>query len=289
MSEALLYRLYFAAKDLGATGLLQRMPRVKRMVKQFVGFSWPPDPVWVQVQSGLSRGLWMRLQLPDEVRLWRGEHEVTLQLAIQAAMRGGSVVYDIGAHAGSIALGIARLVGPAGRVVAFEADPANAATLKANGFRNSLSGWLEVVETAVWSHAASRIPFRRSGVRRSHGGVEADGQRPVLATGELVDVPATTLDNFIDGGGPIPQLVKIDVEGGESEVLLGGESLFRRHRPLIIAEIHHRQAADWIGTWLKEHEYLGRWVIPSEQFPCCLFAWPEGYKGSAWMWSNASA
>jgi FkbM family methyltransferase len=284
--DAFIYRLYFAAKDLGAAGLLRRIPHVDHKLKQFLRFALPHKPVWVRVKSGLSQGLWMRVSLPDEVRLWRGEHEITLQHAIRAVVRPGSIVYDIGAHTGSIALGVARLVGPLGSVVAFEADHENVEALKENSSRNLLTASLQVVESAVWSHVASQIPFRRSGIRRSHGGVEADGEHPVLASGELVNVPATTLDDFIAGGPPVPQLVKIDVEGGEYEVLRGGESLFTKHRPLIIAEVHHAVAAGQIRAWLPEHRYCYRWIIPLEDFPRALFAWPEGYEGTVWIWSS---
>lgn len=284
--DAFMYRLYFAAKDLGAAGLLRRIPPAERKLKQFLRFALPHKPVWVRVKSGLSQGLWMRVSLPDEVRLWRGENEITLQQAIQAAVRPGSIVYDIGAHAGSIALGVARLVGPLGSVVAFEADHDNVEALQENSSRNSLTASLQVVESAVWSHAASEIPFRRSGVRRSHGGVEADGEYPVLASGALVSVPATTLDDFIASGRPIPQLVKIDVEGGEYKVLRGGESLFTKHRPLIIAEVHHARAASQIRAWLPEHRYRCRWIIPHEEFPRAVFAWPEGYDATVWLWRN---
>ena len=50
-----------------------------------------------------------------------------------------------------------------------------------------------------------------------------DGQRPVLGSGHLIDVPAVTLDDFVANGGPAPQLVKIDVEVGEYDVLRGGD------------------------------------------------------------------
>lgn len=281
--NALTYRAYFAARDLRVAAILRRAPRVAQNVKRLIGLVLPQAPVWVQVRSGISRGLWMRLHLPDESRLWRGEHELAVQNAMLAAIRTGAVVYDIGAHAGSIALGVARIVGPSGRVVAFEADPANVNSLKENVLRNHLTASLHVVHCAVWSHRADSIAFRRGGARRSHGGVETGTQHPVLGTGELINVPAIALDDFAANGGPAPQIVKVDVEGGEYEVLRGGISLFTRHRPLLIAEVHHRRAADQIRAWLIAHEYDSRWIIPAEQFPCCLFAWPEDYEGAAWM------
>ena len=281
-------RTYLLIRELKIAGMLRRIPGVNRLAKHLLGVLLPNKPVWVQVRSGMSEGMWMRLNLRREIRLWRGEHEPTLQGALRAAVFPGTVVYDVGAHAGSIALGVARLVGPNGRVVAFEADPQNVENLRENRDRNHLTETLRIVFSAIWSCSSNSISFRRGGEKRSHGGVEMDGQHPVLGSGELIDVPAVTLDDFVANGGPIPQLVKIDVEGGEFDILRGGESLFSTQRPLIVAEIHHKQAADQIGPWLVEHEYSSRWVAPVERFPCCLFAWPEAYKGRDWMWISGN-
>jgi FkbM family methyltransferase len=284
----LLYRLYFAAKDIGLGSSWRQRPWVERWLMRLRALiehrALPHAHVWVQVQAGLSRGIWMQLRLPEETRHWRGEHETQVQDAICAVVRAGAVVYDIGSHVGTIALGTARLVGPLGRVVAFEGDPDNAATLRESSLRNHLEGCLEVVDRAAWSYTASHgIPFRRGGTRRSQGGVEVNGQRPVVGTGEVIMVPAVTLDDFLAAGGPSPQLVKIDVEGGEYEVLDGGTNLFQNQRPLIIAEVHHDQAAKKIDTWLEQYRYCAQWNIPKENFPRCLFAWPTEYDGAAWM------
>ncbi len=287
-----LYRLYFAANDFGIPGILGRWPPAVRGLKRFKAliehFAFSNQQIWVQVQAGLSQGMWMRLRLPEEARHWRGEHEIEVQNAIYAAIRPGAVVYDIGSHVGTLALGIARLVGELGRVVAFDGDPDNAATLRESSLRNHLEARLEVVHAAVWSYSASDgIPFRRGGVRRSQGGVEANGQRSVTGTGEIISVPAVTLDDFVAAGGPVPQMVKIDVEGGEYEVLCGGATLFVRARPLIIAEVHHQQAADRIGAWLEPRQYCAQWNIPEENFPRYLFAWPIEYDGVTWMRKTA--
>jgi len=289
----LLCRAYFAAKNVGVPGRLRRWPwamqQLRRLRALVERYGLPNQPVWVQAQAGLSQGMWMRLRLPDEARHWSGEHEIEVQNAICAAVRPGAVVYDIGSHVGSLALGMARLVGELGRVVAFDGDPDNAATLRESGLRNHLEARLAVVHAAVWSYTATQgIPFRRGGTRRSQGGVAANGQHPVTGTGEIINVPAVTLDDFIATGGPVPLLVKIDVEGGECEVLRGGTSLFASQRPLIIAEVHHQQAAEQISVWLRQHQYCAQWNIPKEDFPRCLFAWPTKHDGAAWMRKTAA-
>jgi hypothetical protein len=130
---------------------------------------------------------------------------------------------------------------------------------------------------------------------KSQGGVEANGNRPVVGTGEVITVPAITLDEFIGTGGPEPHLVKIDVEGGEYEVLQGGSKFFRSQRPLILAEVHHQEAANQICSWLNDYQYCLQWrsaqadvavhpeVWDSKDFPRRLFAWPPDYEGAAWM------
>lgn len=283
--NGLTWRAYLGIREHKIAEILRRMPGVKRPAKRLLNVLLPSKPVWVQVRSGISQEMWMRLNLQDDVRLWRGEHEPTLQGALRAAVLPGTVVYDIGAHVGSIALGVARLVGPNGHVVAFEADPRNAETLRETRDRNHLTGTLRIVSSAVWSYSSNGISFRSGGEKRTHGGVEMDGQRPVLGSGQLIEVPAVTLDDFVANGGPAPQLVKIDVEGGEYDVLRGGDHLFSTQRPLIAAEIHRKQAADRIVAWLIEHQYSSRWITP---FPCCVLAWPEAYKGSLCMWTSGT-
>lgn len=279
---AVLYRIQSVFRNAGVDRVLRRWPGAERGLEEAKRLI--RRDVWIQVQSGISEGMWMQLRLPSEGEYWRGTHEPEVQKAMAAAVRPDSVVYDIGAHLGSVALGSARLVGEQGHVVAFDGDPENVLRLRNNASRNGLVGRLEVVHAAVWSRTRSDgIAFRRGRTVRSQGGVEADGNRPAVGSGEVIDVPTVTLDDFVAGGGRVPQLVKIDVEGGEYQVLRGGAKLFAREKPLIIAEIHHQQAAEEVGDWLEEYQYGSQWRTPPEGFPRYLFAWPTGYDGAGWM------
>ena len=109
------------------------------------------------------------------------------------------------------------------------------------------------------------------------------GSKPVLGSGELIRVRAIALDDFIAKGGPIPRLVKVDVEGGEYDVLCGAEHLFATHRPLLVAEVHHQEAEAQIRPWLDKVKYNSRWIAP-DGYPCCMFAWPaESVEGGKWI------
>jgi FkbM family methyltransferase len=270
-------RIYLVCEKLKIPKVVRRLPAAKRPVTHLLRRLLPNEPVWVQVRSGFAEGLWMRLNLRTEARLWLGEHEPVLQAGLIEMSQPGMVLPDIGAHLGSIALGLARIIGSSGgRVVAFEADPENAATLIENRDRNGQQQAIDIVPSAVWSCSSPGIQFRKGGGKRSHGGVESGGLRPVLGSGDLIRVPAMSLDDFIANGGPIPHVVKIDVEGAEYEVIRGGEQLFAKHRPALVAEVHHKLAEHEIRGWLEKVGYSSRWIAPPEQYPCCVFAWAEG-------------
>lgn len=282
----LVYRAYFAFKEHLVEPSLHRWPLARRVfdqVKTFIKRRFVPSQLaWVQVQSGFAQGMWMHLRIPEEAGFWRGDHEPVVQKALVSMVRAGDVVYDVGAHLGSLALGIARLVGATGRIVAFDGDPGNVARLQENSVRNGLQPCLQVVHAAVWSprpgDRQQGISFRK-GIDATTGGVEADGQRPVLADSDLIHVPAITLDDFITTGGPVPQLIKIDVEGGEYHVLLGASNLIASHRPRLVVEVHHQQADERIRAWLQDLGYAAEWKIPAENFPRLLIAWPREQPG----------
>jgi len=57
-------------------------------------------------------------------------------------------------------------------------------------------------------------------------------------------VRAATLDELVAGGeAPAPDVVKIDVEGAELDVLAGMERVLAEVRPVLICEMHGKNAA----------------------------------------------
>lgn len=288
-SSTALYRLYFAPKAL-LERMMLRWPSTRKPIERCK--TWirttllPKGPVWVEVRGGLSAQLVMRLGFPEEAGMWLGEHEPEVQGAISSAVRPGWVLYDVGAYIGTVALGTARLVGPDGCVVAFEGDPVNVERLREHATANQFQGILQVVHAAVWSSGANKtISFRCGKTMRSQGGVETGENRPILGTGDLIDVPVISLDEFVASGSRAPDLIKIDVEGGEAEVLRGGAKLFSTKRPLIIMEIHTTQARDEVRVWLKDNAYSASEMVLGDPVPSRLFAWPK--EGDPGPWAHS--
>ncbi len=234
----------------------------------------PEEFGWVKVERGLAQGVWLRLRLAGEGSYWLGHHEVVVQELLERLCKPGFVFYDIGAHLGFFSFGVANCIGPKGRVFAFEPDTENCVRLKEMVTRNNLQSRVKVVEAAAWSYTSSGgVPFRQ-GSSKAHGGVLADGIAAVLADGEMQLVSAISLDDFLRKGNPCADVVKIDVEGGECEVLKGAEELFSRSRPVLLCEVHHEKAAQWITKWLVPKGYVAEWRVPKELYPRLLLGQP---------------
>ena len=178
---------------------------------------------------------------------WLGSYEYEQRLLFERLVTEGSVVFDVGAHVGFYTLLAATLVGPRGRVYAFEPLSANVHYLKAHLRLNRINN-VTVIEKAV-SDRAGVTPFV---------------EEPSSAMGHFaaqggMTVPTVSLDDlFLRGEIPAPDFIKIDVESAEWLALKGAESLLRRMRPTIflstdVYDLHRRccQFLESIGYQLR--------------------------------------
>lgn len=147
---------------------------------------------------------------PDQ-RALLGQYEpgvVTLMLEL---LREGMTFCDAGANIGAFTLLAAKLVGPEGRVIAFEPIPENAEVLRRNVGLNGYQN-VEIIQKAV---------SNKSGIAQMYlsnwGGCHSLFPNPIHASGRLITVETVRLDSLpkmkqVD-------LLKIDVEGAEVAVL----------------------------------------------------------------------
>lgn len=155
-----------------------------------------------------------------------GSWEPHLAALLDRHLRPGDVVVDVGANVGVFAFRAARLVGPAGRVIAFEPDPANAALflrgIAANGFAH----------VALLPLALSD----RRAVFALQGGANA-----WLAPAGATEVMAQALpgDEAL-ATEPRIDFVKLDIEGHEPFALRGLTRILALHRPLVLCEFNPR-------------------------------------------------
>jgi len=156
---------------------------------------------------------------------------------LSTVLRSGDVFIDVGANVGFFSMMAARLVGAQGKVIAFEPNPAAYALLRGTCNSNGYSHIVEIRECAL-SDVAKVVPFYVPAVGDS--GLASLRPLPRLRAVER-SVVARRLDDEAAGLGKL-KLIKVDVEGGELDVLRGGRRLLERLRPHVICEANPETA-----------------------------------------------
>jgi FkbM family methyltransferase len=141
---------------------------------------------------------------------------------VQSTVRPGQVFVDIGANVGYYSVLAARLVGPAGRVVAVEAHPHSADMLRRNIVLNGLSEWVTTWQRAAWSGTETMSFYLRSHFagNSSAGSIPEEGLARLGDTEQVVKVQGVAVDDLLTDLPKI-DVIKIDVEGAEVRALSG--------------------------------------------------------------------
>jgi FkbM family methyltransferase len=158
---------------------------------------------------------------------WLGSYEYEKRRIFEKTVTEGSIVFDIGAHVGFYTLLASVLVGPRGKVFAFEPLPCNLRYLREHLRLNALSN-VTVIEAAVSD--CSGIASFGEGPNSSMAHISSQGG---------LRVKTVSLDDLISRGEiPVPNTIKIDVEGAEMLVLTGATSLLASAHPTLFLATH---------------------------------------------------
>lgn len=158
-----------------------------------------------------------------------GTAELEMQQFLEANAKPGGVVLDLGANVGFFSLVSAALVGPEGRVVAYEPFPGNAAALRRNVALNHLTT-VEVVQAAV-AGQAGEASF-------SVGLSDQDGALHGRVGVGRISVATVAIDDEVRRLGLRPTLIKIDIEGAEVDAIGAMLDTLETARPVVVCEIH---------------------------------------------------
>jgi hypothetical protein len=197
------------------------------------------------VRFGVGRGIRLKLDLRHgDVQTFLGLYEIELTKHLRALALPGATSFDLGGNIGYDALVLARLT--KGPVVTVECDADRADALRENAALNPTLGPITVVTSSVASSTSSA---------------------------------SITIDDLAERHF-VPDLMKIDIEGGETEALRGAGHVLASRRPNIVLEVHGEQC-EWDclellrgagyapptvvdpRRWLPEHRPLAhnRWLI----------------------------
>ncbi|MBI4903429.1 MAG: FkbM family methyltransferase [Acidobacteria bacterium] len=185
----------------------------------------------------------LRLYVPPEYRnilpvspnSWPLEFEPHCFRGLSAVIQPGATVYDVGASFGIMTALIAHLAGPRGQVVAFEPNPE---ALRLGQFfltQNVLLSRVRHVNTLVGESTTTGVPFYFVPGRASVASTRNTEILQFHANAVKVELPMIALDDF---DGPVPSVIKVDIEGGEYQFLMGACRLLHRAAPDIVIETH---------------------------------------------------
>jgi FkbM family methyltransferase len=195
-------------------------------------------------------------------RAWAGQdgYEARFGRSLLAGVHGGDVVWDIGANVGLYSEKF--LHNGAREVICFEPAPAAIAALESR------------LQLARRTGRARIVPVALSD-RRGQASFVADGSSPVnrigvSAHGSSIEVPVMRGDQaLLDYSLPVPQVIKVDVEGYELEVIEGLAGVFADARVrAVFVEVHfallHERGVDVaparIVRFLEERGFTVRWI-----------------------------
>jgi len=187
-----------------------------------------------------------------------GESQIFRQL-----IPAGAIVVEAGANVGAHTVELSRLVGPNGAVIAFEPQRVVFQTLCANLALNSCAN-VHAFQAAVGAAPGEiMVPFLPPGQPNNFGGLS------LLGTQRGERVPLRTLDSL---GLPNCHLMKLDVEGMETEALRGAAALVRAHRPFLYVENDRKDRSAELTQLMLDWDYRLYWHLPP------LFS-PENFAG----------
>ena len=165
------------------------------------------------------------------------DSEIRLARFLIKQLKTGDQFLDIGAHFGYFSQLAAHLVGSTGKVLAFEASPENFNLLQQNTYNyNQVTCLNQAVSDQVGELTFYQFPAQYS----EYNSRNVD-QYQLEAwfknnTPEKITVPAITIDHLVQQQLLQPSILKIDVEGGEYPVILGGKQTFTSRSPLVVME-----------------------------------------------------
>lgn len=192
-----------------------------------------------------------------------GAFERSTVNTLQKLARPQSVVFDIGANIGAHTLGLARSVGPAGRVFAFEPADFAFEKLKRNLALNpELDSRTSAHQILLAAKPSAKLPEK---IYASWPLLASEPVHPKLRGRLLTTSKARvdTLDHFSERERLTRvDLIKIDVDGHEVPVLMGGAKTLARFQPTLLMEMspyvqdEQKHGFDALVSLLRDAGYL---------------------------------
>lgn len=201
---------------------------------------FPEMPIPLRLPFG---AWWLAGKSAMDHELMYGEFEPEEMSFVQRLLRPGMTALDMGAHHGLYTLLLSKKVGASGRVIAFEPSPREYRRLEKHLRFNRCSN-VHVERSAAGSEAGEADLYLSDGFHDWYNSLRP----PALPdSAGVVRVRVRGIDDVLaEQGVSTVDFIKLDVEGGELEVLHGAARLLHgESRPAILAEVQDVRTLPW--------------------------------------------
>jgi FkbM family methyltransferase len=171
-----------------------------------------------------------------------GAYEGAETQLLKKILKSGMVMMDAGAHRGYYTLLASSLLGRGGRVISFEPSPRERQWLWMHRIANAR--WnVQIEKSALGAKEETKEFFITLGKQTGCNSLR-------YPKGVLYSLPirvrVDTLDRYYrESRMKRLDFIKMDVEGAEKEVLLGGKECLQKARPLIMCELSDIRTLRW--------------------------------------------
>jgi FkbM family methyltransferase len=157
------------------------------------------------------------------------------QLVMYHYVKRGMNIIDVGANIGATTLSLAKRVGLSGEIFSFEPSPYNYKLAHENISLNNFSN-IKLINQGLGDQKTTAFLYN---VNTNNRGMQRllknDSEN---SSYEKSSVQIDTLDNSMNNLSiPSPSFIKIDVEGYEYNVLLGGKGTILKYKPALFIEL----------------------------------------------------
>lgn len=178
-------------------------------------------------------------------------YEPRLTAFAKKVIKPGTTAVDVGAHIGYYTTLFAELVGPSGRVLAFEPEEQNLQRLRLN---TAACGNVTVYPCAVSDQTGMTSLYVSAGNSGDHRTHQTAGR-------VAAEVPTMRLDDVPDLKTSCIDFLKIDAQGAETAILRGARDVIGRSPHLLgiieVAPLHLRGAGSSVAELLAVCDELG--------------------------------
>jgi len=153
--------------------------------------------------------------------------------------KAGDIVWDAGAYSGATTCLLASMVGPTGKVYAFEPDDLNFAYLEKNIAYHCITNIIPVRKALSGSTGTTTFFM---------DGTMASGIRDCVVysdTKHNKEVQTISMEDACKELGCVPAYVKMDIEGAELSFVDGAKEFLKSHPVNFAIESYHRVNGDY--------------------------------------------